>query len=219
MANKLYDSNGTFIGQILCIERRADEPIKVILDTGHALHFSPENLIMDSFGNYHILKNGDRIDSMRYAKWAKALLSNPYEKKENNNMTAASIKNVIFNPPATIVYWTDGSKTVVKCSANDIFDPEKGLAMAIAKRACGNNNSYYKEIRHWVEKSKINYPGASTPSNAPANKDILKKYVQNASNDLNEFLSAAMNGNNAELLFKIGALTADLAILEQELNK
>ena len=68
-------------------------------------------------------------------------------------MTAASIKNVIFNPPATIVFWTDGSKTVVKCNAKDEFDPEKGLAMAIAKRCADNSDDFYKEIKKWVEKS------------------------------------------------------------------
>lgn len=44
------------------------------------------------------------------------------------------IKKVIFNDPATIVYWTDGTKTVVKAGKDDTFDKETGLAMAIAKR-------------------------------------------------------------------------------------
>lgn len=47
----------------------------------------------------------------------------------------SEIKEVIFHYPATIVYWTDGTKTVVKCQKNETsFDREKGLAMAIAKR-------------------------------------------------------------------------------------
>lgn len=49
------------------------------------------------------------------------------------------IKNVRFNEPATIVYWEDGTKTVVICQEGDIYDEEKGLAMAIAKKALGNN--------------------------------------------------------------------------------
>ena len=44
------------------------------------------------------------------------------KKKEKSTMTEASIKNVIFNPPATIVFWSDGTKTAVKCSEKDIFD-------------------------------------------------------------------------------------------------
>lgn len=34
--------------------------------------------------------------------------------------------NVIFNGPATIVFWNDGTKTVVKCSDGDEYDPESG---------------------------------------------------------------------------------------------
>ena len=51
-------------------------------------------------------------------------------------------KEVIFNDPATIVMWSDGSKTVVKAE-NERFDPEKGLAMAISKRMLGNKHNYY----------------------------------------------------------------------------
>lgn len=57
------------------------------------------------------------------------------------------IQNVIFNDPATIVLWSDGTKTVVKCQEGDIFDPEKGLAMAITKKFFGNKGSYCNEIK------------------------------------------------------------------------
>lgn len=62
-----------------------------------------------------------------------------------------AIKNVIFNEPATIVFWADGTKTVVKCQEGDIFDPEKGLTMAIAKKALGNKGNYCNEIKKWCE--------------------------------------------------------------------
>lgn len=61
-----------------------------------------------------------------------------------------SIKKVIFNNPATIVFWTDGSKTVVKCGEYDIFDPEKGLAMAISKKALGNQGNYYETFKKYL---------------------------------------------------------------------
>lgn len=57
-------------------------------------------------------------------------------------------KNVIFNGPATIVFWNDGTKTVVKCEG-EAFDKEKGLAMAIAKRALGDKGSYYNVFKKW----------------------------------------------------------------------
>lgn len=47
------------------------------------------------------------------------------------------IKRVIFSDPATIVFWEDGTKTVVKAH-NEDFDPEKGLAMAVCKRVYGD---------------------------------------------------------------------------------
>ena len=63
-----------------------------------------------------------------------------------------SIKNVIFNPPATIVFWTDNTKTVVKCDQEE-YDPEKGLAMAISKKLLGENKyEYYNVFRHWLKK-------------------------------------------------------------------
>ena len=79
--------------------------------------------------------------------------------KEYNKMfvkkeypTYPEIKNVIFNPPATIVFWDDGTKTVVKAQNNEHFDPEKGLSMAIAKKHFGNKGHYFEEIKKWTEK-------------------------------------------------------------------
>lgn len=146
--------------------------------------------------------------------------------KEVTAMNAAVIKNVIFAPPATIVYWSDGSKTVVKCSEKDIFDPEKGLAMAIAKRCGGNKGSYYKEIQNWVEKSGKKYPGKSRkkyPGKTAAGKavdlDVLKKYSSEANKDFEKFLSAAMSNNQSGTLLHLTALVIDLKILENEFNK
>ena len=66
------------------------------------------------------------------------------------SISAPSIKKVIFNYPATIVLWSDGSKTVVKCQDGDIYDPEKGLAMAISKKALGNKGNYCNEFKKWL---------------------------------------------------------------------
>lgn len=67
------------------------------------------------------------------------------------NSIRFDIKDVIFNNPATIVLWADGTKTVVKAE-NEEFDPEKGLAMAIAKKALGNNYDYYDVFKKYVGK-------------------------------------------------------------------
>lgn len=65
------------------------------------------------------------------------------------------IKQVIFNDPATIVYWADGTRTVVKCQDGDIYDPEKGLAMAISKKALGNKGNYCDVFKHWLPEEEV----------------------------------------------------------------
>lgn len=55
-------------------------------------------------------------------------------KNTNKKPTPSNpIKQVIFNGPATIVYWKDGCKTIVKCQEGAVNDHEKGLAMAVAR--------------------------------------------------------------------------------------
>lgn len=61
------------------------------------------------------------------------------------------IKEVIYNPPATIVYWADGTKTVVKCKFGDTFSKESGLAIAICKKAYGNEYKFHDVFNKWVK--------------------------------------------------------------------
>ena len=63
-----------------------------------------------------------------------------------------SVDRIIFNDPATIVFWKDGTKTVVKCQNGQTFNPYFGLCAAIAKKLYGSNSmlnrivdTYYKE--------------------------------------------------------------------------
>jgi len=58
------------------------------------------------------------------------------------------INKVIFNPPMTIVNWEDGSKTTVLCGENDEFDPEKGVAMCISKKALGNMTKFLEAVEN-----------------------------------------------------------------------
>lgn len=69
-------------------------------------------------------------------------------------MCSVSIRKVIFNDPATIVLWSDGTKTVVKCGPEDTFDMEKGLAMAIIKKMAGNDNRFHKVFKQYTKKKK-----------------------------------------------------------------
>ncbi len=59
------------------------------------------------------------------------------------------IKNVKFDGPATIVFWADGTKTVVKCQGGDDYSEEVGLAMCVVKKAFGNKSKYNDIFKKW----------------------------------------------------------------------
>ena len=65
------------------------------------------------------------------------------------------VKRKIFNKKIlitfTIILWSDGIKTVVKCNKEDEFDKEKGLAMAIVKRLSGNKGNYYNIFKEFCK--------------------------------------------------------------------
>lgn len=71
-------------------------------------------------------------------------------KCNRNTVNPLEIKNVYFNDPVTVVMWNDGTKTIVRCSENDVYDPEKGLAMAIVKKTYGNDNKFHKIFKKWL---------------------------------------------------------------------
>ncbi len=76
-----------------------------------------------------------------------------YKEKTPRQKALGLVKNVMFNPPYTIVIWEDKTKTIVKCE-NELYDPEKGLAMAMAKRLFGNHGYYYDVFKKWLPKEK-----------------------------------------------------------------
>lgn len=75
-----------------------------------------------------------------------------YTTKEAVKTMRDSIKKIIFNDPATIIIWGNGDKTIVKCGEGETYDPEKGMAMAIAKHFLGDKGNYYKTFKKWLPK-------------------------------------------------------------------
>lgn len=89
------------------------------------------------------------IDEVVYSELDSYSMQKLLEEIEMNRRF--EIKKVIFNGPATIILWSNGDKTVVKCRLGDTFDPEKGLAMAISKYVLGNNYEYYNTFKHYLK--------------------------------------------------------------------
>ena len=67
--------------------------------------------------------------------------------------------NVIFRAPATIVFWDDGDKTVVKCQPCVTYSAETGLCTAMLKKYMGNDNTFNRVIGKWLERAQyVNTP-------------------------------------------------------------
>lgn len=99
------------------------------------------------------------------------------------------IKKVIFNDPATIVFWKDGSKTITKCGELDVYDPEKGLAMCFAKKLLGNEGNYYNIFTEWLPKEEENDIEYGAPFDEPF------KQVKEACNKLYDKITAGDGGH------------------------
>ena len=78
--------------------------------------------------------------------------------KPKSKMTygCPGIKKVIFNDPATIVLWGDGTKTVVKCSEGDTYSKWAGLAFCICKKLMGDD--FHKAFKYWCKEDEIRSP-------------------------------------------------------------
>lgn len=91
------------------------------------------------------------------------------------------IKDIIFNPPATVVLWEDGTKTVVKCSENDKFDRYAGFSAAVMKKLFGST-MYAADIMESYDRSSKKAPAFygkaadSVCENIKGIADTLKKY-------------------------------------------
>ena len=110
----------------------------------------------DSYSKLPLSYRRDDIDALLY--YIKGSNKSPSTNKEAAERSyymhydiRRFIKKVKFNPPATIVFWTDNTKTVVKCKGED-YDPEKGLAMCICKKVLGDKGNYYEVFKKWLPK-------------------------------------------------------------------
>ena len=57
------------------------------------------------------------------------------------------IDEVVYNNPHTIINWSDGSKTVVKCMEGDEFDEHVGFQAAVTKKVFGSHGAYKRIVK------------------------------------------------------------------------
>lgn len=119
-AGHVFDNNGKAIG-------------KVDLEDGTAYLVVSEDKYINKFlpleqRLYYCLKNA--------MSCAEAL--NGFEKRTR-------IEKVIYNNPATIVFWKDGTKTVAKAQKGDRYNKKVGLMLNIIKKLTDDQYGYYLE--------------------------------------------------------------------------
>lgn len=100
------------------------------------------------------LKGEDFLDIMRYCYNDIETVGKCSASMELRVDIPGMIDRVIFNDPATIIIWKDGSKTVVKRSEYDTWDPEKGFCMAVIKKLYGHT-SFIKRFMEPEEEMPI----------------------------------------------------------------
>lgn len=146
--------------------------------TGKVTGLTVNGKPIDPITEWPTLVSSDQINEMlSYINERKTYPEYREQVRAPKRVMLDRIEKVIFNDPATIVLWSDGSKTVVKCE-NEKFDPEKGLAMAIAKKLLGGNQGYYYEVfKKWVPKKKTHSKKVVLKAVEKVRKDFDKEQV------------------------------------------
>ena len=97
-------------------------------------------MLLKSSANFE-MKMTAQLNDEQLAVWEAALgightsLKFPFEKKD------IKPERVLIQGTATIIWWSDGTKTIVKCQKGDKMDPEKGIAMCVMKKFMGTNKT------------------------------------------------------------------------------
>ena len=97
--------------------------------------------------NYNEMVNTiENLKEENYKLYTKILSSKLISKHK-----LPEVKSVLYHKPATIIFWKDGTKTVVKAQKKEKYDNEKGFVMAYLKKILGNKGNYYEEIKRWTD--------------------------------------------------------------------
>lgn len=94
---------------------------------------------------------------------------------------------VIYNPPATIVYWNDDTKTIVKCAKSDTYNKLVGLLLCYIKKSLGNDQ---KTFNHFVNIFMSDKPDCRINDQTGLKKKKNSKVPVNAESSSIVYLSA-----------------------------
>lgn len=102
-----------------------------------------------------------------------------YQRLKKNHFLG--ITKVVFNDPATVILWADGTKTIVKNMDGTEFNPYHGFCAAVTKKIIGENSNHkVKKIINersnldydrWEYNRKVEREAAKRAESTPTPKD------------------------------------------------
>ena len=136
----VFNYEGRPVGKVISTELHCDGAINAYVELYSGVSASDLITTPDMIRRREV--------TYRLSRAAAYGLFTPVKKEKTLSMT---IKKVIFSPPATIIIWDDNTKTIVKAQEDEPYDPEKGMAMCIAKHIYGDCGSYYNVFSEWLK--------------------------------------------------------------------
>lgn len=110
-----------------------------------------------------------------------------------------TIKKIIYNPPATIILWNDGTKTTSKCEYGDVYSKEMGFMLCVLKKKYGNK-TFHDMLKKYVYGVPEAYEGkgAIVWENKPTKKGLAlknpdKKFEVKTFNSLEDYITYIIN--------------------------
>lgn len=123
------------------------------------------NPLDGTIANYSPNKEGDKKDMTDKKEES---LKAKWEKWNKSKFTP---ERIVYNPPATIVFWKDKTKTVVKCSEGEEYNEYFGFLAALGKKIFDTNS----EVNRIVNKYKPVPKEEPKPEPKPKAKPVVKK--------------------------------------------
>lgn len=125
---------GKYTGKLGIIKKFTDDRVGV--EFAGLFWFKKENVTPSLFDT------PKRNDAIIPAALAKAFLNFTFGAPR----ASLGVKQVIFSGPKTIVFWLDGTKTIVSCGEGDHNDPYAGFCAAVTKRVFGSTSQAKKVL-------------------------------------------------------------------------
>lgn len=153
-----YGWTGTIV-QIEDISYNTEPIYTVRLDEFHIPFFDPVR-------SNEIKVNAKGLEKIQLKKERK------FMERGTDEMKKLDVKKIIFSGPKTIVLWSDGTKTIVSMSKDELrFDPEAAFCAAYTKKMFGSNS----KIKRIIEQ-KSNF------------EEYTKATIENAETEFDKFM-------------------------------